>query len=179
MPVSHISAHAPFAPPSLGADAGPHLSRRPEGTGMPFARRCRSVALVALAAATATATLQAPAAHAAPATEAPVTGGAAGVVANAETGSTTLTTRSGPSTADAAVGAVASGSALAIRCQAFGEFVTGTVRRTAYWSRLSDGSYVSNAFVRWTPSIPRLTWCFGTSPTVATARVSAGRLSIR
>jgi flagellum-specific peptidoglycan hydrolase FlgJ len=145
---------------------------------MPFARRCRPVALAALAAATA-ATLQAPAAHAAPATEVPVTGGTAGVVATAETGSTTLTTRSGPSTADAAVSAVASGSALAIRCQVFGEFVTGSVRRTAYWSRLSDGSYVSNAFVRWTPSIPRLTWCFGTSPTVATARISAGRLSVR
>src|SRR4051812_50167305 len=101
MPVSRISAHVPFAPLSLSADAGPHLSRRPEGTGMPFARRCRPVSLAALAAATA-ATLQAPAAHAAPATEAPVTGATAGDVATAETGGTTRTTRSRPPTTDTA-----------------------------------------------------------------------------
>lgn len=134
---------------------------------MPRVRRCATAALTALVVAT-TPALVAPAAHAAAAT-----------TATARTGSTPLNARSGPSTADGFVRAIANGSRLAIRCQVYGQLVSGQVRRTAYWSRLADGSYVSNAYVRWTPAVPRLTWCAGIAPATATARVPGGRLGVR
>ncbi|GAA0804007.1 sporangiospore maturation cell wall hydrolase GsmA [Spirilliplanes yamanashiensis] len=134
---------------------------------MPRVRRCATVALTALVLAT-TPALNAPAAHA-----------AAGITATARTGGAPLNARSGPSTADGAVREIANGSRLAVRCQVYGQLVSGEVRRTAYWSRLSDGSYISNGYIRWSPRPPRLTWCHGTSPATATARVPGGQLSVR
>lgn len=129
-------------------------------------RRTTSIALAALIMAS-TPAIHAPAAL------------AAGITATARTGGTALNARSGPSTANGAVRDIPNGSSLAIRCQVYGQFVSGAVRRTAYWSRLSDGSYVSNGYVRWSPRMPQLTWCAGISPTVATARFSGTRLGIR
>lgn len=60
----------------------------------------------------------------------------------------TLTVRTGPSTATAAVGSVRNGQRLQIDCYVTGPSVRGTVRTTTAWDRLTTGRYVSHAYVR-------------------------------
>jgi len=87
-----------------------------------------------------------------------------------------LNTRSGPSTADARVGSVADGSRVTVVCQEWGQRIAGTQRTSPYWDRLSNGRYVSDAYLRWSPSRPALPWCSAKGTTVARA---SGNVNIR
>jgi uncharacterized protein YraI len=55
--------------------------------------------------------------------------------------------RSGPTTSSSVRGAAASGSKVSLVCGVVGQAVTGTVRSTTQWNRLSDGRYISHAYV--------------------------------
>lgn len=57
-----------------------------------------------------------------------------------------LTIRSGPSTSYAAVGSVADGATVSIRCQTRGQTITGTYGTTSLWDHIGTG-YVSDAYV--------------------------------
>jgi flagellar protein FlgJ len=128
-------------------------------------QRCASLVLAALIVATAPALGPPPAQ-------------AAGITATVRTAGVTLNARSGPSTADRVVRTIPNGTRLAVRCQVYGQAVSGQVRRSAYWNRLTDGSYVTNAYVAWSPRAPFMPWCAGASATVASVSTS-GRLTVR
>lgn len=72
-------------------------------------------------------------------------GGGSGSVTGTVLG--TLTVRSGPSTGYAAVGSVAEGSTVTIRCQTRGQSITGPYGATTLWDYLGPGRYVSDAWV--------------------------------
>ncbi len=54
--------------------------------------------------------------------------------------------RSGPGTGYAAVGSVASGTHVTIRCQKRGQSITGTYGTTTLWDDIGNG-FVSDAYV--------------------------------
>lgn len=60
---------------------------------------------------------------------------------------TPLNKRSGPGTSYPVVGSVADGTVVTINCQAHGTPETGPFGETDLWDCLSDGTYVSDAFV--------------------------------
>lgn len=62
------------------------------------------------------------------------------------TSGASLTIRSGPSTSYAAVGSVADGATVAIRCQTRGQTITGTYGTTDLWDHIGSG-YISDAYV--------------------------------
>lgn len=64
-------------------------------------------------------------------------------------GGGTLTRRSGPGTGYGAVGSVGDGATVTISCSGNGTSHTGRYGTTALWNRLSDGSWVSDAYL-WT-----------------------------
>ncbi|MBK9030601.1 MAG: hypothetical protein IPL61_04545 [Myxococcales bacterium] len=72
--------------------------------------------------------------------------GGAGVPARINTSGAPLTVRAGASTSTAAVGSVADGAFVTIRCQRVGQAVTGTYGRSTLWDRI-DGGYVADAYV--------------------------------
>ncbi|HEX5200000.1 sporangiospore maturation cell wall hydrolase GsmA [Paractinoplanes rhizophilus] len=55
--------------------------------------------------------------------------------------------RTGPSTAYPVKRAIATGATVQGVCGVVGAMVSGTVRSTTQWNRLSDGSYISHAYV--------------------------------
>lgn len=57
-----------------------------------------------------------------------------------------VTVRSGPGTAYSAVGSVADGASVTIRCQTKGQSVTGKYGTTALWDQIGSG-YISDAYV--------------------------------
>lgn len=57
--------------------------------------------------------------------------------------------RSGPATSYAQVGSIADGETVDIVCSVRGELHTGRLGTTNLWTRLKDGSYISDAFL-WT-----------------------------
>jgi hypothetical protein len=57
-----------------------------------------------------------------------------------------LTIRSGPGTGFAAIGSVADGTRVSIRCQQTGQRVTGTFGTSSLWDKIGTG-YVSDAYV--------------------------------
>jgi uncharacterized protein YraI len=63
------------------------------------------------------------------------------------TGDGAVNVRSGPSTSSTVVRRAADGSPVKIVCAVTGPKVKGTVRTTALWDRLTDGRYVSHAYV--------------------------------
>jgi hypothetical protein len=69
--------------------------------------------------------------------------GAAGTV---DTAGSPLTIRSAPNTTSAAVGSVADGATVTIRCQLRGQSVTGTYGTTTLWDHIGSG-YISDAYV--------------------------------
>jgi flagellum-specific peptidoglycan hydrolase FlgJ len=69
--------------------------------------------------------------------------------------------RSAPSTAAAIKATVRNGATVKLVCGVVGERVTGTVRTTTQWNRLTDGTYISHAYV----VTPTLTLCPGASLT--------------
>lgn len=88
-----------------------------------------------------------------------------------KTGGTPLNMRSTPSSGGARVGTVNSGGTVAIVCQVTGENVTGTVRTTRAWDRLTNGSYVSDGYVvRGSFRIPAC----AAAPVVATPPAAVG-----
>ena len=64
-------------------------------------------------------------------------------------GGGTLTRRSGPGTGYGAIGSVGDGATVTISCSANGTSHTGRYGTTALWNRLTDGSWVSDAYL-WT-----------------------------
>ncbi|MEU7566138.1 peptidoglycan DD-metalloendopeptidase family protein [Streptomyces fradiae] len=62
---------------------------------------------------------------------------------------TTLNKRSGPGTGYAVVGSVADGVGVTVSCSRNGTTHTGRFGSTALWNRLSDGTWVSDAYM-WT-----------------------------
>jgi flagellar protein FlgJ len=75
-------------------------------------------------------------------------------VAEASVGATIRTvtgavkTRTGPTTKSTQVGTVANRARITIACRVTGEYVKGAVSRTTQWDRLTNGRYVSHAYVR-------------------------------
>ncbi|MEV6300335.1 sporangiospore maturation cell wall hydrolase GsmA [Actinoplanes sp. NPDC051861] len=55
--------------------------------------------------------------------------------------------RSGPSTLSAVVRKAANGTSVKVSCSVQGARVAGTVRTTTQWDRLTDGRYISHAYV--------------------------------
>src|SRR5687768_10764266 len=109
----------------------------------------------------------------------PAPASAAGATATVRSGGTGLNLRAGPSTVDAQVGRVAEGSRLAVICQVYGQFIVGTQRRTPGWNRLSNGRYVSDAYVRWSPSRPWVHWCGPKGAARPTVRSGTGQVNVR
>ncbi|MEV4411795.1 peptidoglycan DD-metalloendopeptidase family protein [Catellatospora sp. NPDC049609] len=64
-------------------------------------------------------------------------------------GGGTLTRRSGPGSGYTALGSLADGATVSISCSANGTTHTGRYGATAMWNRLTDGSWVSDAYL-WT-----------------------------
>jgi flagellar protein FlgJ len=62
-------------------------------------------------------------------------------------GGSALNVRSGPATTYAKVGTVKTGTVLTLVCRVAGEFITGDVRRSNAWNRLTTGGYVSDAYI--------------------------------
>lgn len=69
-----------------------------------------------------------------------------------------LNVRNNASTWNRPVAVLANGAAITASCQLGGETISGTERTTSTWLRISEGRYVSDAYVRWSrrPSLP---WC--------------------
>jgi flagellar protein FlgJ len=80
-----------------------------------------------------------------------------------------LNQRSNASTLLAPVGTVHNGQVVSVRCQLGGETISGRTGRTSNWDRLSNGHFVSDAYIAWPgrtrPTVP---WCsLGTGPAPA------------
>src|SRR4051812_28583446 len=104
---------------------------------------------------------------------------ATGITATVITHGGALNARSGASTADRVVAAIAPGTRLAVRCQVYGQLIRGAVRLSPFWELRTDGSYVADAYVRWWPARPIVAWCAGDAPASATVRTGGGRLTVR
>jgi hypothetical protein len=74
------------------------------------------------------------------------TNGGAGVAARINTSGAPLTIRANASTSAAAIGSVADGAYVTIRCQAYGKAVTGTYGTSTLWDKIGTG-YVADAYV--------------------------------
>jgi LasA protease len=74
-------------------------------------------------------------------------------------GGGSLTRRSGPGVGYAVVGSVADGATVTISCSANGTSHTGRYGTTALWNRLTDGSWVSDAYLWTGVNSPINGWC--------------------
>ncbi len=79
-----------------------------------------------------------------------------------------LNMRTGPSTTYSTVGRIAAGRAIVVACQSAGERIAGSLRTTNLWDRLSNGRYISDAYVNWGRRRPAVPWC------TAVARAAIG-----
>ncbi|MFF0467836.1 peptidoglycan DD-metalloendopeptidase family protein [Micromonospora zamorensis] len=70
-----------------------------------------------------------------------------------------LTRRAGPGTGYGSLGSVADGATVTISCSANGTSHTGRYGTTALWNRLSDGSWVSDAYLSTGVNGPINGWC--------------------
>lgn len=73
-------------------------------------------------------------------------GGSAGVAGRVNTAGAALTVRAGASTSTAAIGSIADGTHVTIRCQKRGQSVTGTYGTTVLWDDIGNG-FISDAYV--------------------------------
>jgi uncharacterized protein YraI len=73
-------------------------------------------------------------------------GGGGGVSARVNTSGASLTVRAGTSTSTAAIGAIADGTWVTIRCQKRGQTITGTYGTTSLWDDIGNG-FVSDAYM--------------------------------
>lgn len=74
-------------------------------------------------------------------------------------GGGTLNKRSGPGTGYAVVGSVADGATVTISCSANGTSHTGRWGTSAMWNRLTDGSWVADAYLYTGTNSPVNGWC--------------------
>jgi flagellum-specific peptidoglycan hydrolase FlgJ len=65
-----------------------------------------------------------------------------------------LNVRSGPSAGTSVMGQVSPGGAVSMSCAVSGDYVSGTVRSTSQWDRLTSGNYVSHAYVQTSATLP-------------------------
>src|SRR4051794_25153453 len=63
------------------------------------------------------------------------------------TGGTKLNMRTGPASGYAKVGEIANGGNVGIMCHVLGEAVTGSLRYSGLWDRLTNGAWVADAYV--------------------------------
>ncbi len=73
-------------------------------------------------------------------------GGGGGVAGRVNTAGASLTVRTGPGTGYGAVGSVADGTHVTIRCQKRGQSISGTYGTTTLWDDIGNG-FVSDAYV--------------------------------
>lgn len=76
-------------------------------------------------------------------------------------GGTTVNKRSGPGTGHPVVGSVQDGVTVNVACSANGTTHTGRWGTTSLWNRLTDGSWVSDAFLYTGVAEPVNGWCGG------------------
>jgi uncharacterized protein YraI len=74
------------------------------------------------------------------------TNGGAGVPARVNTSGAPLTIRAGASTGAAAMGSVADGAFVTIRCQRRGSTVSGTYGSSSLWDQIGGG-FIADAYV--------------------------------
>jgi hypothetical protein len=67
----------------------------------------------------------------------------------------------GPSNSSRVVGRVHSHAPIAVACKAAGQLIKGTQRTTTQWDRLTNGGWLSDAFVDWSISRRRVPICHG------------------
>ncbi|WP_162907981.1 sporangiospore maturation cell wall hydrolase GsmA [Allorhizocola rhizosphaerae] len=79
-----------------------------------------------------------------------------------------LNVRSGPGTEHGVVSTLPNGATVDATCLAWGPHSVGTV-----WLQLTDGNYVSGAYINWTPEKPWLPWC-GQAPPLVTSGGTSG-----
>ncbi|MBK9030602.1 MAG: peptidoglycan DD-metalloendopeptidase family protein [Myxococcales bacterium] len=72
--------------------------------------------------------------------------GSAGVAGRVNTAGAPLTVRAGASTSTAALGSVADGTHVTIRCQQRGQSITGTYGTSTLWDNIGSG-YIADAYV--------------------------------
>jgi uncharacterized protein YraI len=65
-----------------------------------------------------------------------------------------LNMRSGPAAGASPRGVVSNGGALTLSCAVNGDFISGAVRSTSQWDRLTSGNYVSHAYVQTSATLP-------------------------
>lgn len=65
-----------------------------------------------------------------------------------------LTLRSAATSASAWTGYVKNKQRISLACRVNGQYVKGTVRKSAQWDRLTDGRYVSHAYVQGNKKLP-------------------------
>ncbi len=65
-----------------------------------------------------------------------------------------LNVRSGPSASYSSVGTVADGAELTLSCAVNGQSVSGAVRASSQWDKLTNGNYVSHAYVQTSATLP-------------------------
>jgi murein DD-endopeptidase MepM/ murein hydrolase activator NlpD len=70
------------------------------------------------------------------------------------TGGIALNVRSAPSATATKVGTIKQGTTVTLACAQLGQQVAGTVRTTAWWDRLPNGTWISDAYVRRTGTVP-------------------------
>jgi murein DD-endopeptidase MepM/ murein hydrolase activator NlpD len=73
---------------------------------------------------------------------------AATVAGTVSSGNSSLAVRANPSTSAAKLRSLRNGSGVSIACQTSGTNVKGRVRTTNKWDKLTDGGYVSDAYVK-------------------------------
>ncbi len=74
-------------------------------------------------------------------------------------GGTSLNKRSGPGTGYAIVGSVADGATVTVVCSQNGTTHTGRFGSTSLWNKLSDGTWVSDAYLATGANGPVSGWC--------------------
>jgi uncharacterized protein YraI len=89
-------------------------------------------------------------------------GRGSGEPATASVISATLNVRSGPGTGHEVVSQLATGVGLIVRCQAWGTMIGDD----GAWLQIGDDSYVTAAYVDWTPEKPWLPWCGQAPPDI-------------
>lgn len=70
-----------------------------------------------------------------------------------------VSVRSGPATDKRAMASLGDDTRVAVRCKVWGEQITGTERRSAYWMRVGADRYLPDAFLAWPAARPEVPWC--------------------
>ena len=94
---------------------------------------------------------------------------ASGITATAATEGSALNVRTGPSAASSRVGSLPNGGTFSVACQVTGQYVTGYLRSTAQWDRLTSGNYVSDGYVRTSGQIPACAASTAPAPVVTSS----------